>query len=186
MTTIISVLGTKGGVGTSVFTAALAIAAADRDTTVLVCGDPDMPAIFGMAHDPEYVADAGGGVSVMTAHLANDVAPPSMFDLVLSADDRPDADHRLLVTNACYLALRRALTGGTPEPTGIVLVEEPYRSLGRGDVEDVLGAPVVATVQRHPDIARQVDAGVLPRRVHTLLLRPAQEVLDRIGLRVAS
>jgi hypothetical protein len=47
------------------------------------------------------------------------------------------------------------------KPTGIVLVDEPGRSLRAHDVEASLGVPIVATVLVDPAVARAVDAGLL-------------------------
>jgi len=69
----------------------------------------------------------------------------------------------LLVLRPCYLALRRAVRAGG-RADGVVLVVEPGRALGRRDVEQVLDAPVVATVELDPSVARAVDAGLLVRR----------------------
>jgi len=74
------------------------------------------------------------------------------------------ATHSLLVTRACYLALRRASTAAV-RPSGVVLVKEPGRALGRADVEQVVGAPVRAEIAVDPAIARAVDAGVLCARL---------------------
>ncbi len=74
------------------------------------------------------------------------------------------ADRTLLVCRACYLGLRAAARART-RPTGIVLVEEPGRSLGVGAVEAAIGAPVVASVLLDPAIARAVDSGLLAGRV---------------------
>ncbi|HVL07474.1 MAG TPA: hypothetical protein VM388_15915 [Acidimicrobiales bacterium] len=70
----------------------------------------------------------------------------------------------LLVLRPCYLALRRALAAPV-RPSGVVLVAEAGRSLGRRDVEDVLGVPVMAEVAVEDAVARAVDAGLLARRV---------------------
>lgn len=70
------------------------------------------------------------------------------------------ADRTLLVCRACFLGLRDAQRSRT-RPTGVVLVHEPGRSLGRADVESSVGAPVVATVLIDPGIARSVDSGLL-------------------------
>ena len=70
------------------------------------------------------------------------------------------ATHSLLVTRACYLALRRA-SAAPVRPSGVVLLTEPGRALGRSDVEQVVGAPVRAEIAVDPAIARAVDAGVL-------------------------
>jgi hypothetical protein len=85
------------------------------------------------------------------------------------------ADHNLLVTRACYLSLRQARA--SIRPTGIILVEEPGRTLRARDIERAIGAPVVATVSLDPAIARAVDAGILtmclPRWVGRQLRRVA-------------
>ena len=74
------------------------------------------------------------------------------------------AHESLLVTRACYLALTRAAELGA-RPTGIVLVEEPGRSLRSDDIEATIGAPIVATVLLDPAIARAVDSGLLVSRL---------------------
>ncbi len=70
----------------------------------------------------------------------------------------------LLVLRPCYLALRRALAAPL-RASGVILVGEEGRSLGRRDVEEVLGIPVRAEVAFDPAVARAVDAGLLSRRV---------------------
>ena len=74
------------------------------------------------------------------------------------------ATQSLLVTRACYLALRRAGMAAV-RPSGVILVTEPGRALGRSDVEQVVGAPVRAEIALDPAIARAVDAGVLSARL---------------------
>ena len=78
----------------------------------------------------------------------------------------------LLVIRPCYIALRRALAAPL-RPSAVVLVEEHGRSLGRRDVEDVLGVPVRAQIPWDPAVARSVDAGLLgtriPRPLHRAL-----------------
>ncbi len=93
---------------------------------------------------------------------AGSAPPPTAFD----------GEHvrSLLVTRACYLALRRAVAIGR-RPDGVVLVAEPGRSLGRAEVECSIGAPVVATVSIDPAIARAVDAGLLTTRLPRVLAR---------------
>lgn len=66
----------------------------------------------------------------------------------------------LLVTRPCFLALRRVAFCPC-RPTGVVLVREPGRVLGRSDVELVVGAPVVGEIEVDPAVARAVDAGLL-------------------------
>lgn len=77
---------------------------------------------------------------------------------------REAAGRTLLVTRACYLALRRAAAVRVPVD-GIVLVEEPGRALGVDDLEAALGAPVVSRVLLDPAVARAVDAGLLLARL---------------------
>ncbi len=68
----------------------------------------------------------------------------------------------VLVTRACYLALRAAGCGPTPDQ--VVLVREPGRALRAKDIEAAVGAPVGATVDWDPAVARAVDAGLLLAR----------------------
>jgi len=80
----------------------------------------------------------------------------------------------LLVLRPCYLALRRALAAPL-RPSGVILVGEEGRSLGRRDVEEVLGVPVRAEVGFDPAVARAVDAGLLSRRVPRALERSLRQ-----------
>ncbi len=73
------------------------------------------------------------------------------------------ADRSFLVTRPCYLALRAAMTGPTPD--GVVLVSEKGRALGSEDVSSALGAPVTASLWLDPAVARAVDAGLLATRL---------------------
>ena len=82
----------------------------------------------------------------------------------------------LLVLRPCYLALRRALAAPL-RPSGVVLVNEQGRALGRRDVEDVLGVPVRAEVDVDAGVARAVDAGLLAHRVPRGLERACRAVL---------
>lgn len=96
---------------------------------------------------------------------------------VVDAGSRPPPDElrgddtrHLLVTRACYLALRRA-SAAPCRPDGVVLITEPGRSLRVPDVERAVGAPVVASVSHDPAIARAVDSGLLAARLPRLLAR---------------
>ena len=85
------------------------------------------------------------------------------------------ADRSVLVTRACYLALRAA--GFGPNADEVLLVEEPGRALRKSDVAAALGLPVTVTVPWDPVVARAVDAGLIAagrlprplRRVEALL-----------------
>lgn len=84
-------------------------------------------------------------------------------------------DRSLLVTRPCFLSLRRAIAAGI-RPDGVVLLDEPGRALGRTDVADVIGAPIVAVVPVEPSTARAVDAGLLAARPPADLLRALADV----------
>jgi hypothetical protein len=86
----------------------------------------------------------------------------------------------LLVLRPCYLALRRALAAPV-RPSGVILVAEPGRSLGRRDVEDVLGVPVRAEVEVDSAVARAVDAGLLTRRIPRTLERALRGAVGGIA-----
>lgn len=74
------------------------------------------------------------------------------------------ADHRILVTRACYLSLRRAASSGLG-PTGVIVLHEPGRALSADDVAAATRAPVVGEVSMDPAVARAVDAGLLAARM---------------------
>lgn len=75
-----------------------------------------------------------------------------------------EATHSLLVTRACYLALRRVMAIPV-RPSGVVLISEAGRALSRSDIESVVGAPVKAEIAIDPAIARAVDSGLLAERM---------------------
>ena len=182
----------KGGSGTTVITATLALSS--RAPTLLVDLAGDLPMALGL---PAPETPGIGEWSLSSA-------PPSRLDalrvplapgldllhrghrapfgrwrelgehlaamphaVVVDAGTGPPppelrrhADRVLLVTRACYLAVRRAVDA-REIVDGIVLVEEPGRALGVDDLEAALGAPVVSRVLLDPAVARAVDAGLL-------------------------
>lgn len=81
----------------------------------------------------------------------------------------------LLVTRPCYLAARRAYELPL-RPSGVVLVAERNRSLGRWEFEDLLGVPVVAEVPFDPDLSRAADSGRLGRSVPRTVERALRRV----------
>ena len=194
----------KGGSGTTVVAATLALATATD--SLLIDLDGELPAVLGL---PE---PAGQGIADW---LACDAPPRALADLAVEVNgstqlvprgtqpiDRrssrwPDlaawlaarpyavvvdsgtgdppnplgaVGRSLLVTRACYLALRRAVA--TPwRPDGVVLVAEPGRMLRVPDIERAIGVPVVATISHDPAVARAVDAGLLAARLPRVLQR---------------
>lgn len=81
----------------------------------------------------------------------------------------------LLVMRPCFLALRRAAEAGV-RPTGLVVVEEYGRVLGRRDLAESLGVATVARVPWDPAVARAVDAGTLASRLPRSLVRGLRSV----------
>jgi hypothetical protein len=75
------------------------------------------------------------------------------------------AGRSVLVTRACYLALRRARDLPAEVDHQVVLVEEPGRALGRRDVAHALGVDSVCHISWEPAVARAVDAGTLAARI---------------------
>lgn len=121
-----------------------------------------------MTDDGERLVAALAGTALpVVADCGSRVAGPGLA--VAAA-----ATVSLLVLRPCYLALRRALAAPVCA-SGIVLVREDNRSLGRRDVEDVLGIPVRAEVPWDAAVARAVDAGLLATRVPRVLERAVRE-----------
>jgi hypothetical protein len=160
--------------------------------------EPDGPGVVGwLAAGPDVPADALARLEVAATPKLK-LLPRGRGDLVaergdvlaalLAADHRavvadcgadPDgaalavaaaAGRSVLVTRPCFLALRRAMAAPL-RPSEVVLVSEPGRALRRADVEDVVGAPVVAEVPVDPVVARAVDAGLLASRLPRSLER---------------
>jgi len=212
---LVSCWSVKGGVGTTVVSAALAISRLHSGTTdvLLVDLDGDLPATLGLdVAGPGLAGWFAAGSDVPADGLARLEEPVVPGLSVLPRGDGPldDADragvlcglldaagrtivvdcglvgaqrpaslslaatatHSLLVTRACYLALRRAQALPV-RPSGVVCVSEPGRALSWHDVQQVVGAPVRAEVRVDPGIARLVDAGLLvsnfPRRLARVL-----------------
>lgn len=93
------------------------------------------------------------------------------------------ADATVLVMHECYVALRRAVRNPmTARASGLVIVQEPGRSLGPSDVANVLSRPVIARVPTRDAISRAVDAGTLPARLPEPLVRAATHILRDLGL----
>ncbi len=89
------------------------------------------------------------------------------------------ADRSVLVTRACYLALRRTVSLPV-QPNGVVLVAESGRALTRSDCERATGTPVLATVAVDPDIARAVDAGMLSTRLPKGAVRALGRLFEEV------
>jgi hypothetical protein len=110
----------------------------------------------------------------LMVHSLRQRAEAVVLDLgVATADLAPAArgsDASLLVLRPCYLALRR-VRSAPARPTGVVLICEPGRALGRREIEDVAGVRVLAEIDVDPTVARAVDAGLLAGRLPRSLSR---------------
>lgn len=73
------------------------------------------------------------------------------------------ASRSVLVTRACYLALRAARRWDRPD--AVVVVDEVGRSLRHRDIATAVGAEVEASVRWDPAVARSVDAGLMASRL---------------------
>jgi len=93
---------------------------------------------------PGVIVDAGTG------------APPAAL--------HDAAEHSLLVTRPCFIAIRRARQIGVL-PTGVILIDEPGRALNADDIERALGVAVVVETRLDPAVARAVDSGLLVARL---------------------
>jgi hypothetical protein len=235
---LVALWSATGGSGTSVFTAACALALARhaRDGGTVPCVRVvdlagDLPAIFGLGADPELgVADwLDAGVEAPTDALdrllvevasgvrllprGRGAGVPSSLPLAeagaalavaLGQDGSPVvvdcgtarepaaqavievADVAVVVLRGCYLALRRAVHAPPLAHTsGVVLLDEPGRSLGAREIVEVLDLPVLTRVPVKDGIARAVDAGMLSGRLPEQLARPAAELLRRAGVATA-
>ncbi len=202
---LVACWSSKGGAGTTVVAATLALLMARRSPHGALVADlaGDVPAALGMP-EPDGPGIAGwlaAGADVPPdglarlevragdglALLARGQGPldPERADVLatlLAGDARTvvadcgtdpgdaallvaaGATRSLLVTRPCFLALRRALTMPL-RPSEVVLLTEPGRALTRADVEDCVGAPVIAEVPVDPQVARAVDAGLLATRL---------------------
>ena len=193
----------KGGVGTTVISAVVALQRAASHQVRLVDLMGDLPATLGI---PEPTSQGIG------EWLANDAAEETLEHLVIPVTERldllprgrivddprslvrlrqfaamesppevivdagtnssfiesllPHATASWLVLRPCYLALRRAVNS-THRIDGVILVNEPGRSLSSRDVASVLTAPIIAEVDLDPRLSRIVDAGLLTSRLPT-------------------
>jgi hypothetical protein len=87
------------------------------------------------------------------------------------------AQQRVLVTRACYLALRRSV-GSALRPSDAIVVHEPGRSLRVNDVAHSIGVSTIVELALDPAVARAVDAGLVLSRWPRLMVSRLRE-LDR-------
>ena len=179
----------KGGSGTSVTAAALALLLAARHRggghVVDLCGD--LPAVLGIA-EPDGTAGCevnsalhllprridGHATEANWLSLATELQSlrgPVVVDAGCTPIGQPLLDvaaASYLVTRPCYLALRRATHAvhkGEVSVDGCILLNETGRALTPNDVSAVLKTTVCAELPVDSAISRAVDAGLLAHRV---------------------
>lgn len=196
----------KGGSGTTTVAASFALTESTPVTLVDAAEHGDLPAILGLPNTyfdgfAEWSWATGDPVELFRrlTHAAmpnldlvhrgadkiNARVLPQMqavvehthiiMDCGMNGDLANLGHRRLMVLRADYIALKRALNFGT-SPTGIILVQEPERSLTARDVEDVLGVQVLTAIPFDPVISRTLDAGILAARQPKIL----RDALERV------
>jgi hypothetical protein len=177
MSRTITLVGARGGQGTSTVAAVLAARlSADAPTTLL-------------SHEPLAVAHLlaaplplpGEAVEVTPGlQLAGLDGPRSEVTVIDAgrATTAPTLEGECLavVRGPCYLALA-TLVSLSLRLDGVVLLAEPGRALWAEDVTAVLDVPVVASVPIHPAVARTIDAGLLAEKGQGLAAFRSLEVL---------
>ena len=167
--------------------AVLGIPEPDRPGLAEYLTDLNLPSLDTIAvHVAERLDLLHAGIGVGMGPLDLSLIPGGCdrYDtVIIDAGTRPvsgcNADATLLVTRPCYLAIRRAINAANAA-TGVVLINEPGRSLSAADIEAVLGRRVVATIPYDPAIARAVDAGLLATRLPTILARGLRHVVPSL------
>jgi len=133
--------------------------------------------------EPEAAAEAGAALAVALRDGPLTIVDVGVPDSPVARAVLEVSDATFLVLRECYLALRRAAGSSlTSRAFGLVVLQEPGRSLSPADVAQVLGRPVTTRVAMRVAIARAVDAGVLPARLPEPLARSAEQILRSLGL----
>lgn len=158
--------GAKGGVGTSTVAAMHAVALARAGYPTTIIGIPpqfaDLAGLLAVPPPTDRVLDVNAATACPPAPA---LRPYVVIDGGTDRGRSHMPSQRYLVIRPCYLALRRAMETGITGTHGIVLVTEAQRCLGQRDVVDVLGLPVVATMDVTPMTARCIDAGLIATRL---------------------
>lgn len=175
----VNVIGTKGGVGSTVVATALALELAKSSGRGSV-------GVIGYQQDDLCAAF---GCGTKTDQLTPDIAYGHGVDITVVDYGTGNLENlqpgfTVLVTRGCYLALRRVVKGDRkiPTPDLVVLIAEPGRALERGEVGKVLEASNLVTIPWDADIARAVDAGVLTARMPHKLALPVANIVRDSGL----
>ena len=170
----IRISGAKGGVGTTVTAAILAINLANNGERVLLVdetGTDDIFATVGAYRSRDITTNVipslldiyNEGALVIDKII--DDYDHVIFDAGVNNGVRgDDYDHEMLVVRNDYLALRRGIAK-SGKVDKIVLVEEAGRVLNLPDVKAVFGGVPVDVLPIDPAVARAIDAGLLAMRM---------------------
>jgi hypothetical protein len=179
----ITVVGARGGSGTSTAAAALALFASRAAVTELVAADMGCAkALLGLGgtEDPSAPIDVTDRLTLIS--IASDTAHVTVVDAgrLDQSDGTPSGLLLMVLRGPCYLGLR-SMVMSELQPDGIVLLSESGRSLTQRDVRDVCGVPVVAQIPVTANVARTIDAGLLINRSHALReLTPLRRYINTI------
>jgi len=141
--------GASGGIGTSTIMHATALKLATADLPVYIAG---VYLVDDSRHGFAELAARETGVLFMSGSL-------SPWDR--ASFDNPEAPFTIGVVANSYLSTRRAAGFQAGDIDAWVLSNISSNALQLRDVERIVYAPVVATVDINPRVARLVDAGLL-------------------------
>lgn len=119
--------------------------------------------LVGRGHGPLSVARAAVLAGLLSAMPRTVIVDCGTRPGAVAQTVARSADRSILVTRACYLALRRCQHSPLA-PTEVALVRESQRALEPADLEAAIGAPIRLQVAVDPNVARAVDAGLLVSR----------------------
>lgn len=192
---LITCYSVKGGQGTSVTAAAIALGLSKSNVTNLYdMAGGDLAPILGIPNNADEPTVTPFLNLINNSH--QDLTPGNIANGIINGSDvqvvdvglipnystrrvLDESDHRLLVIRGCYLALRKAVACDI-KPTGVILISEPQRSLGFRDIQDVLGVPVIGTIPFTPAISRTVDAGLLAIRMPPSMQTPIKSIASHL------
>lgn len=137
----------------------------------------------------QLIGRGAGTIAADRADVLADLLVRSPHTVVVDGGSRPGtvaaaairrAHRSILVTRACYLAIRRF---GELDlaPTEVALVREPQRALGPDDVAAAIGVPIRTRIPIDPGVARAVDSGLLASRLPRSLVRALAPDVGRIA-----
>jgi hypothetical protein len=179
----ITVVGARGGHGATAVAAVLALYAARQTATTLVSHDvEDAGALLGITPSGRTAEVAEGLVLAAEAGDAACVVEDCGTSTRATLDGSDACLQLAVLRGPCYLGLR-TLVGAAQRLDGLVLLTEAGRCLGRRDVEDVVGVPVVAEVAVTDRVARTIDAGILVTRFsHLREFLQLARYIDRLDI----